>query len=70
MTMLAEKILEENKLNTTSELSALDRCDYCNSRAYVKAVKGTFELFFCGHDAMKNIEKLQKEGWLIEDHTF
>jgi hypothetical protein len=30
-------------------LSATDRCDACNSEAYVKATGVTGDLFFCAH---------------------
>lgn len=32
-------------------LTAEDRCDRCNARAFVQATMKSGELFFCGHHA-------------------
>lgn len=49
------KIKEKEKVQYV--LTALDRCDRCQSQAYVKADGVNGELFFCGHHYAK-VEKV------------
>lgn len=54
---------------TTKELNLKDRCDRCGAAAYVRAVKGEYELLFCSHHARKNLKDLHTDEWKIDDQT-
>jgi hypothetical protein len=52
-------------------LTALDRCDRCESQAWVlvKGVSG--ELYFCGHDFAKHEEALYNWAYdIIDEREF
>lgn len=49
------------------ELKAIDRCDVCGAKAWVRAVLGGSELLFCGHHANKHIDALQNVATFIQD---
>lgn len=54
---------------TVSGLSALDRCDQCGARAYVRVTLKTGQLMFCAHHARKAIPKISDLAVSIEDQT-
>lgn len=66
--MISTVILEENAFKSET-LGIKDRCIRCGARAYVKAIKGDYELLFCGHHGNEHAGKLQVDGWLIDDQT-
>lgn len=49
------------------ELTALDRCDVCDARAWVRAVMKTSELLFCAHHGSQHIEALRDSAIFIQD---
>lgn len=49
------------------ELSALDRCDVCDARAWVRAVMKTSELLFCAHHGSAHIDALEKSALFVQD---
>lgn len=49
------------------ELTALDRCDSCGARAWVRAVIGPSELLFCGHHAAVHLDALRSTADYIQD---
>lgn len=57
-------------MTTTSverEITALDRCDYCNAQAKVIATFLNGELMFCGHHARSLSTALIKKSISIYD---
>lgn len=52
------------------QLNLQDRCDSCNAAALVRAVKGDFNLFFCGNHGRRHVQRLISENWLIDDQTY
>jgi hypothetical protein len=66
MNMMAEK-LEEKEIQKEYVLKVADRCDSCNSQAYVlvKGVSG--DLMFCGHHYAKHEVALIKFSYEIID---
>lgn len=69
-TLLVNENIDRSLFVKTSELTALDRCDACSSRAYVRATNNESELLFCAHHAKKHVVALMTQGWLIDDQTF
>ena len=59
------KIKEEIKV--TYQLTAFDRCDRCQSQAYVKATGVNGELLFCGHHYAKAESKISEWAFEIID---
>lgn len=51
------------------ELVSTDRCDRCNSQAYVRFNKDNAVLDFCGHHTTKYGDALDKAGWNIAIDT-
>jgi hypothetical protein len=50
------------------EFTALDRCDRCGARAYVRVELATGgELLFCAHHAREHAEKLHEVAATIVD---
>lgn len=49
------------------ELTALDRCDSCGARAWVRAVMGSSELLFCAHHAKQHLPALSVRATFIQD---
>lgn len=49
------------------ELTALDRCDACGARAWVRAVMPASDLLFCAHHAQKHLSALQESALYIQD---
>ncbi|MFT0763196.1 hypothetical protein [Scrofimicrobium sp. R131] len=49
------------------ELTALDRCDACGARAWVRAVLGETELLFCAHHGTKNLGALAEAADYLQD---
>ena len=66
MNMMAEK-LKEKEIEKEYVLKVADRCDSCNSQAYVlvKGVSG--DLMFCGHHYNKHEAALIKFSYEIID---
>lgn len=53
----------------TPNLTAKDRCDQCNQRAYFLAVFDYGELYFCRRCFMKNESSLRKIAYFIHDQS-
>lgn len=53
----------------TDTLTLVDRCDRCGSAAYVRAVRDSSELLFCGNHGRKVYSTLVESGWKIDDQT-
>jgi hypothetical protein len=49
-----------DEVETTHQLSALDRCDACGAQAYIRVVVSSGELLFCAHHGRKHQEKLSQ----------
>lgn len=49
------------------ELLAVDRCDVCGARAWVRAVLGDSELLFCAHHAKKHLDALENVATFLQD---
>ena len=49
------------------DLTALDRCDSCGARAWVRAVLPASELLFCAHHASRHIEALSSVALFVQD---
>lgn len=49
------------------DLNALDRCDACGARAWVRAVLPASELLFCAHHAAQHLPALSSVALLIQD---
>lgn len=54
---------------TTDELTLVDRCDRCGAAAYVRVVKDSQELLFCGNHGRKVHSTLVEAGWKVDDQT-
>jgi hypothetical protein len=51
-------------------LTAMDVCDRCGARAYVRVLlPGSAELLFCAHHARQHAEALAKVAVEIQDET-
>jgi len=51
-------------------LTAVDRCDRCGARAYVRAcLRSGGELLFCAHHGREHLPKLQDLTTNIQDET-
>ncbi len=49
------------------ELTAVDRCDACGARAWVRAVMPASDLLFCAHHAQKHLPALRQSALYIQD---
>lgn len=49
------------------DLTAMDRCDACGARAWVRAVMTSSELYFCGHHAAKHLDALWDQALFVQD---
>lgn len=49
------------------ELNAVDRCDACGARAWVRAVMPASELLFCAHHAHKHLPALEHSALFLQD---
>lgn len=49
------------------ELTALDRCDSCGARAWVRAVLGPSELLFCAHHGAQHLSALLMSADFVQD---
>lgn len=45
------------------------RADCCSAQAWIKAVNGDKELFFCGHHGHNAEAGLIASGWMVTDKT-
>jgi hypothetical protein len=50
-------------------LTAVDRCDRCGARAYLRAIMRSGELLFCAHHGRAHLTRLSKEALDIQDFT-
>lgn len=66
MNMMDEKV-EEITASKEYVLKVIDRCDSCNSQAYVLVKLVTGELMFCGHHYNKNEKSIAKFAYEIID---
>jgi hypothetical protein len=62
-----ENVLVEEIAEETDTLNAHDRCDSCNSQAYVWVNGVSGDLLFCGHHFAKYEEKLRAYAFEIID---
>lgn len=53
----------------TAPLTLLDRCDQCSAAAYVRFVKGSQQLLFCGNHGRKVLSALVATSWKMDDQT-
>lgn len=49
------------------EFTALDRCDQCGARAWMRALLGETELLFCAHHASAHFDALVNVADYIQD---
>lgn len=55
---------------STSELTAVDRCDRCGAQAYLRVLlQAGGELLFCAHHAREHSEKLREVALSFHDET-
>lgn len=57
----------EPEIQLRRELSALDRCDACGARAWMRVLMGDTELLFCAHHGAKHFEALSAVADYIQD---
>jgi len=50
-------------------LTALDRCDQCQSQAYFMVVLDSGELMFCRHHFLKNESPLREQAHFVLDQS-
>lgn len=60
-------LTEEAPVIEERQLKVIDRCDSCNSQAFVLVKLLTGELMFCGHHYNKNKDKLNDQSYEIVD---
>lgn len=70
----SRRVTEEEYVTTavapSPQLTALDRCDRCGARAYVRVeLAAGGELLFCAHHAREHLTKLQQVAAAIQDDT-
>jgi hypothetical protein len=54
-----------NATNPNIEFNAQDRCDRCQSQAYVSASRDGLELMFCRHHSAKYNLALELDDWVL-----
>ncbi|MGN6161803.1 MAG: DUF7455 domain-containing protein [Marmoricola sp.] len=55
---------------STSELTAVDRCDRCGAQAYLRVLlQAGGELLFCAHHAREHGDKLREIAVSFQDET-
>ncbi|GAC1383491.1 MAG: hypothetical protein NVSMB48_16840 [Marmoricola sp.] len=55
---------------STSELTAVDRCDRCGAQAYLRVLlQAGGELLFCAHHAREHSDKLREVALSFHDET-
>ena len=55
---------------STSELTAVDRCDRCDAQAYLRVLlQAGGELLFCAHHAREHGDKLREVAVSFHDET-
>jgi hypothetical protein len=65
--IIAELSTQEDLIEETDILNAHDRCDSCNSQAYVWVNGVSGDLLFCGHHFAKNEVGLRAYAFEIVD---
>jgi hypothetical protein len=60
-------MVEETQEEQIDQLNAHDRCDYCQSQAYVWINGVNGDLLFCGHHFAKHEDKLRAYAFEIVD---
>ncbi|KSW28661.1 hypothetical protein [Cellulomonas sp. B6] len=56
-------------IESTTPLSAADRCDRCGAQAYVRVVLPVGELLFCAHHAREHAPKFAAVATHVQDET-
>ncbi len=49
------------------DMNALDRCDLCGAKAWVRAVLHSSELLFCAHHGSQHIDALYEKALFVQD---
>ena len=55
---------------TQPELTALDRCDVCGARAWVRVCMPSGQLLFCAHHANQHMPALRTQAVSIQDNRY
>lgn len=67
-TTLTPLLSETSPSDLHRELTALDRCDSCGARAWVRALMSAdSELLFCAHHGAKHIDALRDVSIYLQD---
>ncbi|WP_070319815.1 DUF7455 domain-containing protein [Cellulomonas iranensis] len=56
-------------IDSTTPLTAADRCDRCGAQAYVRVVLPVGELLFCAHHAREHAPKFAAVATHVQDET-
>jgi hypothetical protein len=67
MSQITEDAIE---LDSSLQLTALDRCDSCGAQAYVRATMSTGDLLFCAHHGAQFKEKLSATALEWHDESY
>ena len=67
MSQITENELE---LDSTPQLTGLDRCDSCGAQAYVRVTMSTGDLYFCAHHAAQFKDKLSASALEWHDESY
>lgn len=59
----------ENEPESTTELTAADRCDECGAQAYIRVKLTSGELLFCGHHGNEKRDALEPLALEWHDET-
>lgn len=59
----------ENEPESTTELTAADRCDECGAQAYIRVKLTSGELLFCGHHGNEKRAALEPVALEWHDET-
>lgn len=65
--MFTTTLTETRPQETPAVLTAADRCDQCDARAWVRVTLASGELFFCAHHAAKHMDALRSQALEILD---
>jgi hypothetical protein len=61
---------DEIELDSSLQLTGLDRCDSCGAQAYVRATMSTGDLLFCAHHGAQFKEKLSATALEWHDESY
>ena len=56
-------------IDSTTPLTAADRCDRCGAQAYVRVVLPVGELLFCAHHGHAHRDALERQALFIQDES-